>query len=342
MSRMLPIPRKWAGKAFREIPAVKKRDQQIEKLLPLQYSFKTPSFHRSLRSAYREEKIFHEIGGDWGAFAGLGHKDGKHEMRAVAEALGLKIPKLLGSWETLDDIPWDEMPDAFVLKTEYGHSGKGVAPLRRIDGGWQIINSTRTGTLEEVLEPLKNKLGEAGAHGTFLAEEFLGSSDENKLPVDLKIYSFYGQPAVLMVRKLVDFYGGRKGKRAAYFDESGNRAKNLVSAIQLDDSIALPELFEEAMEIAARASLAVRLPHARIDLYQHEGEIYFGELTPMCGRRLTLSFGDEWDKYLGELWEYAQVRLKTDLAVGNINTSGPVIRTGTTPIQKDLFKPPSI
>ena len=117
---------------------------------------------------------------------------------------------------------------------------------------------------------------------------------------------------------------------------------NINSVTKVDETIERPELFDRAMEIAAQVSLAVRLPQARVDLYEHEGEIYFGEVTPLCGHRVKWSFGDEWDKYLGELWEYAQVRLKTDLAVGNINTSGPVVRTGTTPIQKDLFKPPGI
>ena len=339
---MISWPRRWLGKAFRQIPAVKKRDQKIQQLSALQDSFKTPSFRTSLRSAFREEQLFAATSGEWGTFAGLGHKDGKHEMREVANSLGLKTPKLLGQWDTLEEINWDEMPDAFVLKTEYGSSGIGVAPLRRIDGDWQIVNSTRTGTIDEVLEPLKSRLGGNSANGKFLAEELLGPVHENKLPADLKIYSFYGQPALMWVRSVVDYYGGKRTKLSTFFDANGERVSNINSVTKIDDTIKRPELFSQAMDIAARVSLAFRLPQVRVDLFEHHGEVYFGEVTSMCGHRLKWSFGEEWDKYLGELWEYAQVRLKTDLAVGNINTSGPVIRTGTTPIQKDLFKPPSV
>ena len=342
MLKIFSSPRRLVGKAFRQIPAVKKRDQKIQELSALKDAFKTPSFLTLMRSAFREEQLFAETSLDWGAYVGLGHKDGKREMREVANALGLKTPKLLGQWNTLDEINWDEMPDAFVLKTEYGHSGVGVAPLRRIDGGWQIVNSTRSGTIDVVLKPLRKRLGGESANGKFLAEELLGPVHENKLPVDMKIYSFYGQPALMWIRSVVDFYGGKRTKRSTFFDANGERVSNINSVTKIDDTIERPEMFTQAMEIAAQVSLAFRLPQVRVDLYEHEGEVYFGEVTSMCGHRLKWSFGDEWDRYLGELWEYANVRLKTDLAVGNINTSGPVIRTGTTPIQKDLFSQPNI
>lgn len=334
-------------KALRKLPAISRRDNLIadlRKRIAYQKDFNSasfvgPSFIRLLNQEVRAEDDFINISrGD--TLAHTGWKLTKSGAKELAEAVGYKTPEHYGTWESLEQVPFDALPNAFVLKSDSGSYSRGVLPLIRNGRQWKVANSTTEGDLETLLEPLKENLAADRIKGPFHAEQLLGSPEKNLLSHDIKVYAFYGQPAIIWVRKILDYFGGIDTKRSAFFDVNGERVHNINAVTKIDDTIPLPKFFDKILTAASDFSHTVRLPHVRVDLYEHEGEIYLGELTPRCGHRRVYSFGSPWDEYLGTLWENAQVRLMTDLAIGNINTSGPMVRTGSTPIQKGLFKPP--
>ena len=65
-----------------------------------------------------------------------------------------------------------------------------------------------------------------------------------------------------------------------------------------DKVIEKPALFEEMKEIAAKLSQGMR--HVRIDLYELNGRIYFGEYTFFHGGGFQLFEPEEWERRLGD------------------------------------------
>lgn len=59
--------------------------------------------------------------------------------------------------------------------------------------------------------------------------------------------------------------------------------------------------FEEMKNIAEKLSQGV--PHVRVDLYETNGKIYFGELTFFYEAGFTLFIPDRWNKVFGKWME---------------------------------------
>ena len=64
-----------------------------------------------------------------------------------------------------------------------------------------------------------------------------------------------------------------------------------------------PALFEKMKEVATKLSEGMKF--VRIDLYEIEGKIYFGEFTFFHGGGFWLFKPDEWEKKLGDLIDIA-------------------------------------
>src|ERR671918_2923566 len=101
-------------------------------------------------------------------------RHGKFYVYDLARSHGIEIPEQFGRWTHPRDIPWDELPDLVVIKSMRGSTGKGVLPLRRADGGWQIVthdDSVHTG--DQLAERLLELVEAERIMGPFGAEEFL-------------------------------------------------------------------------------------------------------------------------------------------------------------------------
>lgn len=336
-------PRSMLGRAFRAIPPVKNRDTQItalrHELQALAFPNRRASFMRSLYCAERENDIATDTSGFWAEYAGFDLN--KFGVRALAQRAGVKVPEIYGIWETLDEVPWDSLPDSFVVKSLSGSSKHGVVPLVRLGNTWKIPASNLEGSPKELTLRIHENLESGRISGPIFAEQLLTDGTPSGLASDFKIYSFYGQPAVIFIREIEHFYGKKLENKTGYFDIQGNRINTPPRFTGADNIPQLPTLWEKGIETAAEISLHTRLPFVRVDLYEHEGEIYFGELTPRPGHPTVFPLGDDWDEYLGHLWEHAEVRVKTDLVRGHINTSGHVHRTGVTQIPMELGMSPN-
>ena len=344
--RILRIPMK-------SIPQISRRNKVIHELhntlygspqrnIKDKYTFVNlePSFTRRLNQAARQNDHYRNSQtGNWADFSGFALN--KSGGQTLARRLGVNVPAIYGTWNSLDQIDWDELPDSFVLKANSGSSSRGVLPMVREGANWRVPSSTKKGTLEELLAPVVDQLKTGNIKAPFHAEQILTKEDNNSLANDLKVYSFYGQPAMIRVIERHDFFGGRSTSKGTFFDVNAKVVSNVVDDLVPPEPNLPPKNFEKILEVASLISMHTRLPHLRVDLYEFEDEVYFGELTPRCGVRRITSFGQPWDKYLGELWEHAEARIRNDLAVGNINPGGPVERSGSTPIPEQLLTPPT-
>ena len=183
----------------------------------------------------------------------------------------LLVP-LLGTWKRAKDIPWDTLPEKFVLKCNHD------------SGSTHIIdrNTNRAAIAAALDEALKVKYGYRhgemhynGIDPCILAEQYLDSDDA--VPVDYKVWCFDGKPYCIWA-----CYG--RTADAVYVNvydlEWSPRPEASVFTDHYRDggcSLPKPETLPQMLQAAAK--LSEGLPEVRVDFYEVRGKLYFGEMT---------------------------------------------------------------
>jgi glutathione synthase/RimK-type ligase-like ATP-grasp enzyme len=298
------------GSAFRRLPPVARRDQRIRNL---RRKAERPQTEPSFFSMLHAEKRMHALGRP--ATSVIRH--GKFYVYDLARSHGIAIPEQFGRWAHPRDIPWDELPDLVVIKSMRGSTGKGVLPLRRADGGWQIVthdDSVHTG--DQLAARLLELVEAKRIMGPFGAEEFLDEDGSGShAPMDVKVYAFYGEAEIAVLRRW-DKHGDPQSSRFRVVDRDGRDVVSRYAGRPVDHSLAVPPRLGELFEVAERLSVAIRAAFSRIDMYSIGDRIVFGEVTPRPGGDQRYPFPRELDTRLGDAWERAQVRVSRDVAAG--------------------------
>lgn len=143
------------------------------------------------------------------------------------------------------------------------------------------------------------------------AEAFLTGSD-GSVPFDVKVFAFYGEVGLVEVRT-------GDWSRAAPGTEHRNRAFRADGTeviggrpfIRRSPEIPPPRDLPAVVEAASRLSRAIRRPAVRLDFFETDEGLFFGEVTPNPGHVPVLR--GHLDRELGAMFERAQARLLADL-----------------------------
>ena len=173
---------------------------------------------------------------------------------------GIETPAELGRWDDPADIPWTELPDMVVVKSAFGTNARGTWPLRRSDDGWRPVGDRKSVTQDEIMSSMTRLIERGTIQGPFVAEEFLDEDGAGRLPTDVKIYAFYGEVPMVVLRR-----PGRLGEHVARtlfraVDEHGEDTVGLETGSTIDPSLPVPPRLAEAVDHAKRLSLALRTP----------------------------------------------------------------------------------
>lgn len=181
------------------------------------------------------------------------------------------IVPLLGVWDTPDQIDFDSLPDKFVLKTNHSGGNTGV-----------VIVSDKTKTNKDAIKkklrislrsdiyrryrewPYKN------VDKKVFAEAYLGDD-----VADYKFYCYNGYVDAVMIcvdRQLGDpkFYFFDKDWKLKRYNKRGKDAPE-------DFTLPKPDGIDKMFELAS--ILSRNIPFVRVDFYNINGKIYFGEIT---------------------------------------------------------------
>ena len=219
----------------------------------------------------------------------------------VAKIIGREhIIPTIGVWDRPEEIAWDELPKQFVLKTTHGGGNKGVivcTDKNKLD---------KKATVRKLKSAMKIDLYKSLAEWPYknvrrriLAEEYLSDGDEaenESIPhdlVDYKFLCFNGKPRYCMVVS-----NRRTNKSYDFFDNDWNhmpfRLQNFPNA---KTTPAKPRHHETMLMLAAE--IAKGHPHLRVDFYDVEGKVYFGEITFFTLSGYNTINPEEWDTKLG-------------------------------------------
>lgn len=193
----------------------------------------------------------------------------------IAEQLGIEyVIPTIGVWDKPEDIVWDDLPDSFVMKCNH-NSGTGMI----------ICKNKSQLNIQEAVKNLKKGLKEnyyirnrewcyKNINRKIIAEKFMVDSEYGELR-DYKFFCFNGEVKFLFIAT-----DRSKGDHAVCFDFFDAEFNHLPFTHGHPNAKILPKkpaMFEDMKKIASKLSAGI--PSVRVDLYEINGKIYFGELT---------------------------------------------------------------
>lgn len=195
-------------------------------------------------------------------------------------------------WDTADDINFDELPDQFVMKCTHD-SGSIVICRNKAELDWEkAIEKMRKGLTTDSFYygrewPYKD------VKPKIIVEKLLVDTKLNDLR-DFKFFCFNGKAKCLKV----DF-GRYVEHRANYYDLDFNILPFGENECPPNPAVSIqkPGNFEKMIEMAEE--LAKNTSFLRVDFYNVEGQIYFGEMTFFPASGFGTFTDDKWDSILG-------------------------------------------
>lgn len=211
----------------------------------------------------------------------------------VANIIGEEyIIPTLGVWDKFDDIDFDSLPDQFVLKCTHDSGGlvicKDKKNLDLKKAKEKIEKSLRTDYYLYAREwPYKN------VPRKIIAEKFIkDSASEDGDLRDYKFMCFNGEVKCSFVCS-----ERKKGLRVTFFDKEWKRMPFDRHYPQSDKLIPQPLKYEEMVHLSE--ILSKDISFVRVDFYEVDGQIYFGEMTFFPGAGFEEFNPEEWDSILG-------------------------------------------
>ena len=220
----------------------------------------------------------------------------KYEAKLyVAERIGEEyIIPTLGVWDKFDDIDFDALPDQFVLKCTHDSGGlvivRDKSKLDKKAAREKIERSLKRNYYWSSREwPYKN------VKPRIIAEQYMQDSVTGELR-DYKFFCFNGEMKVMFIAS--ERYNHTTETRFDFFDRDFQHLDFRNGHPNADVPPAKPEKFEKMCVLAEKLSQGI--PLLRVDFYEVDGKIYFGELTFSHWGGMMPFEPAEWDRKLGD------------------------------------------
>ena len=212
----------------------------------------------------------------------------------VAKIIGEQyVIPTIGVWDNPSQIEWDNLPNQFVLKTNHDGGGNGIvvckdkATLNKNKALRELRHSFNRNTYmigrEWPYKMVKRKV---------FAEQYI--EDETlKTLLDYKFYCFDG-----VVKAMFIVMRGEHGDKKINYYDASFKPLDLTQGCAHFSALSKPKCYDEMIQIAEKLSAGI--PHVRVDLYEVNGKVYFGEYTFFDSGGTGDFQPDEWNKTFGD------------------------------------------
>lgn len=178
-----------------------------------------------------------------------------------------------GVWDSFDDIDFESLPNQFVLKCT--HDSGGIVICRDkcqldICEARKVINRCLKRNMfwesrEWVYKEIKPRI---------IAEKYIEATKEHALP-DYKFFTFGGKVKALFVA--TDREKNNIETSFDFYDRDFHHIPVRNGHPNNPNGVIKPTRYDEMIELAEKLSKGTA--HLRVDFYEVDGKIYFGELT---------------------------------------------------------------
>lgn len=232
----------------------------------------------------------------------------KYEVKKiVGDIIGEEhIIKPIGVWERYDDIDFSTFPDQFVLKFTHDSGStvvcKDKSGFNKDNYAWKYAR--RFGNRDYYRREFKEWVYK-GVKPRIIAEPYLQDEQHN----DLSTFEFYccngeAKCIVALLDKL------SSGARGCFYDLSWN-------AIFKDKEFECekPHNLELMKNLAEKIAGYVNNPFVRVDMYEVDNQVYFGEITFYPNAGIFNFRYDGWDEQLGSWIDLTKGAQQTSFTV---------------------------
>lgn len=206
----------------------------------------------------------------------------KIERRGITcSDIGLNFIPLLGVWDKVEDIDFDILPNQFVLKPN--HASEVIICRDKLNNDYHCKKGLLK-DIEEVKAYLNYRMKQNSYKASrewpyknvkkkIICEKYM-NDDNSDFLIDYKFYCFNGDPRLLYVQTYndgelcIDFFD---------LDFIHMDIFRLDHPNNISFDFSCPNNFQNMIIIVKK--LAVDIPFVRVDLYEIQGKVYFGELT---------------------------------------------------------------
>jgi len=192
----------------------------------------------------------------------------------VAEKIGKEhIIPTLGVWNAFDEIDFDALPEQFVLKCTHDSGGLVICRDRK-DLDMETARKKITASLKTNFYYHSREWQYKDIPPRIIAEAYMQDGDSRELK-DYKFYCFDGEPAFLYISEGLEDH---RTAHISFVTMDWERAPYLRSDYPGFETLPpKPSTFDEMVRFARKLSAGFRF--VRVDLYEINGVVYFGELT---------------------------------------------------------------
>lgn len=221
----------------------------------------------------------------------------KYAVKAYVEKLiGKKyIIPTIGVWDNPDDIDFSTLPDRFVLKCNH-NSGLGMficKDKKTIDE--KKVRADLAAGLKENFFLRGREWPYKNVPHKIIAEKYMEDRVTGELR-DYKFFCFNGEVKALFIAS--DRQSEDEETKFDFFDADYNHLPFTNGHPNASITPQKPICFEEMKRLASILSKGI--PQVRVDFYEVDGQVYFGELTLSHWSGMTPFKPDKWDLVFGK------------------------------------------
>lgn len=208
------------------------------------------------------------------------------------------LPKFYGVFDASKDIEFDSLPNSFVAKTNNG-CASNIFVKDKEKADWKSICKQLDKWLKYPYGDLTGQLHYSEIKPKIIVEElFVDKNNPTASLIDYKFYCFNGQPFYCFVAS--DRKPNTHNVYRMLYDMEWKAVPNAFTRQAKLKEIPRPICFERMKQIAAMLSKDINF--VRVDLYEVNGSVRFGEMTFMPGwdnhftEEILLKWGSSFDK----------------------------------------------
>lgn len=213
----------------------------------------------------------------------------------VAKVIGEQyVIPTIGVWDKPEDIDFDSLPNQFVLKCNH-NSGIGMYICKDKNKiNKEIIKKNLKKGLRENKYLYEREWAYKNVKRRILAEKFM-QDKKSKALNDYKFFCFNGEVKALFIA--TERQNPCDETRFDFFDADYNHLDFVNGHPNATILPEKPQNFELMKKLASKLSKGI--PHVRVDLYEVDGRVYFGEMTFYHWSGLMPFSPEEWDYTFG-------------------------------------------
>lgn len=219
----------------------------------------------------------------------------KYEVKHyVKKKIGDKyIVPTYGIWDCFEAVDFDKLPNQFVLKTTHDSGGVIICKDKK-NLNLKLVQKKMNRSLRKRYYLQGREWPYKEVKPRILAEKYIEDSITKQIK-EYKFFCFDGVPRMLLVCQET---AHGKNRTNDFYDLDFNHLDFINGYPNAKISPSKPKKLEEMKELAR--VLSENIPHLRVDFYEVNEEIYFGELTFSHWSGMMPFSPDCWDAKLGK------------------------------------------